>query len=71
MTSKPVDADFSKATPIEPGEPTVADAVTQQGSTFAARAAAAKKAAAKSVKADDAEDKAVKSSSTKSRTSRK
>lgn len=56
-----------KATPLEPGAPVPAHAVTQQGSTFAERAAAAK-AAAKAVKSDDVEDKAVSSSQTKSRT---
>lgn len=69
MTSKPVEA--SKASPLEAGEPVQAVAVTQQGSTFAERAAAAKKAAAKAVKSEDSEDKAVTSASTKSRSARK
>ena len=71
MTNKnePVDIDPSKAVTLEPGDPVEAVAVTQMGSTFAERAAARAKAEAKQVKADDAEDKAVSSASTKSRRS--
>jgi hypothetical protein len=49
------------------GDPVPAVAVTQQGSTFAERAAAAKKASAKAVDEDSVEDKSVSSARTKSR----
>lgn len=62
----------SKAAPLEAGDPVEATQVTQMGSTFAERAAAAKKAEAKpaakkAVKSDAAEDKAVSSSESKTR----
>lgn len=60
-----------RAEALEAGDPVPALAVTQQGSTFAERAAAAKKAEAKAVKPDDVEDKAVSSSDTKARSTRK
>lgn len=63
--SAPVDTDLSRATPVEPGDPVEAPALTQMGGTFAERQAA-RKAAAKSVKSDAAEDKSVSSASTKS-----
>lgn len=52
--SKPVGVEI-KAAELKPGKPVPADAVTQQGSTFAERA----KAAAKNVDAESVEDKAV------------
>lgn len=52
--NKPVD--LTEATPLEPGDPVPADAITQQGSTFAERA----KAAAKQVDSEgSAENKSV------------
>lgn len=54
-----------KATPLEAVEPTEVPAV--MGATFAERA----KASSKQVAADDAEDKAMKSSTTKSRAKKK
>lgn len=64
--SQPTDVNLERATPLEPGDPVPADAVTQQGSTFAERAKAAKQ-----VRSGDAEDKAVSSASTKKRAARK
>lgn len=58
--------DQPKATPLEPGEPVEADAVTQSGSTFAERAKA-REAAEKRVTGANAENKAVKSSESKSK----
>lgn len=55
-----------KATPLGPGDPVEYPAVA--GATFAERAAAHD---TKQVDADDAEDKAVRSASTKKRTTRK
>lgn len=72
--SKPVDTDFTRATPVEPGDPVEATALSQMGATFAERQAArekAERAAAKSVKSDAAEDKSVSSASTKSRAKKK
>lgn len=70
----PVDVDLATATPVEPGDPVEAAALSQMGATFAERQAAREKfekAAAKSVKSDAAEDKSVSSASTKSRTKKK
>lgn len=53
-----------KATPLAAADPTEVPAV--YGATFAERAAA-REQSSKAVRNDDAEDKAVKSSSTKSR----
>lgn len=61
--------DPNKPTKLVPGEPVTAHAVTQQGSTFAERAAAAKKIAEKAVATDDVEDKAVSGSESKARKS--
>jgi hypothetical protein len=59
----PVDVP-SKSTPIGPGEPVENIALSQQGATFAERAAAREKAA-KQVSKATAEDKAVTRSSSK------
>lgn len=55
-----------KATPVEPGDPEEADAVTQQGSTFAERAKA-REAAEKRISGASAENKAVKPSESKTK----
>lgn len=56
--------DAPKATPVGPGEPVEADAVTQSGSTFAERAKA-REAAEKRVTGASSENKAVKSAEAK------
>jgi len=67
--SKPVTAPVPepKATPLEPGPPVEAPALSQMGATFAERAAARKKAEKRAVSGDDAENKAVSSSESKGR----
>lgn len=64
-----VDPDRTKATPLEAAEPVEVPAVL--GATFAERAAANKKASGKKVSDDDAENKAVTASESKSRRGRK
>lgn len=68
--NKPVDLDRDDATEVTAGKPVGAPALSQMGATFAERAAAA---AAKQVDkdADQVEDKAVTSASTKKRASAK
>lgn len=70
--SKPVDIDPDvKSTPVKPGPPVEARALSQMGATFAERAAARKKAEKRAVSSDDAENKAVTSSESKARATRK
>ena len=65
-SKKPVDIDReAKAAPLEAAPPVEVPAI--MGATFAERA----KASGKQVAADDTEDKAVKSSTTKSRAKKK
>lgn len=60
-----------KAKPVEPGPPVDAPALSQMGSTFAERAAARKKLEKRAVSGDDAENKAVPSSESKSHSASK
>jgi hypothetical protein len=72
--SKPVAVDVdpdAKPTPLEPGPPVEAPALSQMGATFAERAAARKKAEKRAVSGDDAENKAVSSSESKTHGARK
>lgn len=59
-----------EASKLEAGEPVEAPAVTQMGSTFAERAAAAQKAA-KAVQSDDVENKAVKKAAASKKSAKK
>jgi hypothetical protein len=65
--SKPVDVDLEKATPVEPGDPVEAVAVTQMGATFAERQKAREKAEKKAVASSSSsvENKAAKKTSRK------
>lgn len=64
-----VDVDRTKASPLGAAEPVEVPAVL--GATFAERAAANKKPSGKKVSGDDAENKAVTASESKSRRGRK
>ncbi len=67
MAAKKTEAPEPRATPLEAGDPAEADALSQMGSTFAERAAAAKKDDKKPKKkaVQTAENKAVSKSSKK------
>ena len=67
--NKAVDVDRTKATPLEAAEPVEVPPIL--GATFAERAAANRKASSKKVSEDDAENKAVTASESKSRRGKK